>query len=53
MRDVLVSALTLAVSILPRSIRVAISRRDALAWAPFFSCKVLSRCTDMLLIEGA
>ncbi len=36
MRDVLVSALTLAVSILPRSISMVISRRGALAWSLYF-----------------
>lgn len=47
-RHALFSTLILAVSSLPFSSSIAISRRAAFAWAPFFSWRVLSRCIASL-----
>jgi len=47
-QGVLVSILIRAVSTLPLSMRVAMSRREAFAWASFFCCKVRNRWTESL-----
>jgi hypothetical protein len=48
--EILLSTLIRAVSTLPLSSSVAISRRAVLAWASFFSCRVRRRWTDNLYL---